>query len=61
MYNLVKNSLEFKISSEIFTETLNSLTENESVIVIAFRNHECMSLPKEHFQEIETEKKNSKK
>ena len=56
MYNLVKESVEFEISSEVFIETLNSLIENESVIVNAFRNRECISLPKENFQEIETEK-----
>ena len=50
MYNLVKESVEFKISSEIFTETLNSLIENKSVIVNTFKNCE-----KENFQEIETE------
>ena len=56
MYNLVKESVEFEISSEVFTETLNSLFENESVIVNTFRNRECISLPKENFQEIEVEK-----
>ena len=56
MYNLVKESVEFEISSDVFTETLNSLIENESVIVNTFRNRECISLPKENFQEIETEK-----
>ena len=56
MYNLVKESAEFEISSDVFTETLNYLIENESVIVNTFRNRECISLPKENFQEIETEK-----
>ena len=56
MYNLVKESVEFEISSDVFTETLNYLIENESVIVNTFRNRECISLPKENFQEIETEK-----
>ena len=56
MYNLVKKSIEFKISSEVFTETLYYLIENKSVIVNTFRNRECLSLPKENFQEIETEK-----
>ena len=56
MYNLVKESVEFEISSDVFTETLNSLIENESVIVNTFRNRECISRPKENFQEIETEK-----
>ena len=54
MYNLVKKSVEFEISSGVFTET-NSLIENESVIVNTFRSRECVSLPKENFQEIETE------
>ena len=49
MYNLVKESVEFKISSEIFTETLNSLIENKSVIVNTFKNCECISLPKRKF------------
>ena len=52
----MKESVEFEISSDVFTETLNSLIENESVIVNTFRNRECISLPKENFQEIETEK-----
>ena len=56
VYNLVKESVEFEIYSEVFTKTLNSLIENESVIVNTFRNRECTSLPKENFQEIETEK-----
>ena len=56
MYNLVKESVEFEISSNVFTETLNSLIENESVIVITFKNRECISLPKDNFQEIKTEK-----
>ena len=60
MHNLVKESVEFKISSEVFTETLNSLIKNESVIVNKFRNRECISLLKENFQEIGTEKKNIK-
>ena len=56
VYNLVTESVEFEISSDVFTETLNYLIENESVIVNTFRNRECISLPKENFQEIETEK-----
>ena len=52
----MKESVEFEISSDVFTETLNSLIENESVTVNTFRNRECISLPKENFQEIETEK-----
>ena len=56
VYNLVKESVELKISSEVFTETLNSLIENESVIVNTFRNPEFISLLKENFQKIETEK-----
>ena len=38
MYNLVKEFVKFGISSEVFTDTLNSLIENESVIVNTFRN-----------------------
>ena len=57
VYNLVKESVEFEISSEVFTETLSSLIYKESVIVTTFRNRECASLPKENFQEIETERK----
>ena len=60
MHNLVKESVEFKISSEVFTETLNSLIKNESVIANKFGNRECISLLKENFQEIGTEKKNIK-
>ena len=56
VYNLVKESVEFEISSDVFTETLNSLTEDESVTVNTFRNRECILLPKENFQEVETEK-----
>ena len=55
-YNLVKESVEFKISLKVFTETLNSLIKNELVIVITFRNRECISIPKVDFQKIETEK-----
>ena len=32
------------------------MIENESVIVNTFRNRKCISLPKENFQKIETEK-----
>ena len=52
----MKESVEFKISSDVFTETLNYLIENESVTVNTFRNREYISLPKENLQEIETEK-----
>ena len=38
--NLVKESIELEKSSDVFTETLNSLIENESVIVSTFRNRE---------------------
>ena len=34
----------------------HSLIENESVIVNTLQNCECMSLPKENFQEIESKK-----
>ena len=56
VYNLVKESIEFGIFPDNFTEKLNSLIENESVIVNTFRNRECISLRKGTFQEIETEK-----
>ena len=46
MNNLVKEFVKFEISLKVFTETLNSLIENESVIVSKFRNRECISLPK---------------
>ena len=46
VFNLVNESIEYKISLETFNETLNSLIENERVI----------SLPKENIQEIDTEK-----
>ena len=36
------------------------MIENESVIVNTFRNRECISLPKENFQEIETKKEHIK-
>ena len=52
----MKESVEFEISSDVFSETLDFLIENESAIVSTFRNRECISLPKENFQEIETEK-----
>ena len=56
VYNLVKESIEFGIFPDNFTKKLNSLIENESVIVNTFRNRECISLRKGTFQEIETEK-----
>ena len=34
----------------------HSLIENESAIINTLRNCECMSLPKENFQEIEYKK-----
>ena len=52
--------MEFEISSDVFAETLNSLIENESVIVNTFRNRECIWLSNEKFQEIETEKEGIK-
>ena len=45
----MEKSVEFEVSSDDFTETLNSLIENESVIVNKFRNRECISLSKENF------------
>ena len=38
MYNLVKKAVEFEMSSDAFTETFNSLIENESVIVSTIVN-----------------------
>ena len=52
VFNLVNESIEYKISLETFNETLNSLIENEAVTL----NRECISLPKENIQEIDTEK-----
>ena len=60
VYNLVKEPVEFEIYSDVFTETLNSLIENEPVTINTFRSRECISLPKENFQEIETEKEDIK-
>ena len=57
LYNLVKESVEFEVSSEVFTETLIFLIENKSVVANTFRNRECISLTKKFFQEIQTEKK----
>ena len=51
----VNESIECKISSEAFNEILNSLIENESVIINSFQNCECISLPKESIHDIETE------
>ena len=48
----MNESIEYKISLETFNETLNSLIENEAVTL----NRECISLPKENIQEIDTEK-----
>ena len=45
----MEKSVEFEVSSDDFTETLNSLIENESVTVNKFRNRECISLTKENF------------
>ena len=55
VFNLVNESIEYKISSEAFNEILNSLIENESVIINSFQNRECISLPKESIHDIETE------
>ena len=52
LYNIVKESPEFEISSEVFTETLNSLIESESVIVNTFRNRKCISLLKKIFRKL---------
>ena len=56
VFNLVNESIEYKISLEIFDETLNSLIENETATLNSFQNRECISLPKENIQEIDTEK-----
>ena len=56
----MKESVEFEISSEVFIETLNSLIENESVLVNTFRNRQYISIPKENFQEIKTEKEDGR-
>ena len=56
VYNLVKESAEYEISSDVFTETLNSLIENQSLIVNTFRNRKYISLRNENFQENESEK-----
>ena len=58
MYNLVKESVEFKIFSEVFAEILNYLIENESVIVNAFRNR--ISRSKKKNKGIETEEEDMK-
>ena len=55
VFNLVNESIECKISSEAFNEILNSLIENESVIINSFQNRECISLPKESIHDIEIE------
>ena len=55
VFNLVNESIECKISFEAFNEILNSLIENESVIINSFQNRECISLPKESIHDIETE------
>ena len=52
VFNLVNESIEYKISLETINETLNSLIENETVTL----NRECISLPIENIQEIDTEK-----
>ena len=51
VFNLVNESIEYKISLETINETLNSLIENETVTL----NRECISLPIENIQEIDTE------
>ena len=56
VYNLVKESVEYEISSDLFTETLNSLIKNQSLIVNTFRNRKYISLRNENFQENESEK-----
>ena len=53
----MNESVKFKISWDVFSETLSCLIENELVIITRYRNRGCISLPKDNFQEIETEKK----
>ena len=50
VHNVVKESVEFEISSEVFTEIINYLIEKKSVIVNTFRNH--ISLPKGIFRKF---------
>ena len=45
-YQLVKKSVEFEISSDVFTETLNSLVKNDLYIVNIFKNGKFISLLK---------------
>ena len=60
MSNLVKESVEFKISSEVLIEQLNSVMEHNSVIVTRFCNYECISLPQENCREICIEREDIK-
>ena len=58
VHNVVKESVEFEISSEVFTEIINYLIEKKSVIVNTFRNH--ISLPKGIFRKFKLKRKISK-
>ena len=55
VYNLVKESLDYEISIENFSETLNSLIDSKLIIVNTSRNRECLSLPKENENTSENE------
>ena len=54
-YNLVKEPLDYEISIENFSETLNSLINSKLIIVNTSRNWECPSLPKENENTSENE------
>ena len=55
VYNLVKQSLDYEISIDNFSETLNLLIDSKSIIVNTSRNRECLSLPKENENTSENE------
>ena len=47
VYNLVRESLDYEISKDDYHKTLNSLIENNSVVVNTRKNQECLSMPKD--------------
>ena len=51
----MKESLDYEISIENFSETLNSLIDSKLIIVNTSRNRECLSLPKENENTSENE------
>ena len=55
VYNLVKQSLDYEISVENLSETLNSLIDSKLIDVNTSRNRECLSLPKENENTSENE------